>query len=207
MLSGTSMATPVVTGAVADILQAHPQLTPDQVKARIMKTAYKVFPTSSTAVDPVTGIAYISQYDIFTVGAGYLDLAAALANTDVAGGTALSPTAVLNPDTGAVTLSFDSTSTWDDTYLSGTGNVSGDRACGAPGESGVHRPLMPTEECGARRPLGALAPCQTTVASGALVGFGVPVTSIPAVRWIPLAVSGERAVSGAQPPRPPIACC
>ena len=43
-LSGTSMATGVVSGAVADLLQAQPRLTPDQVKARLMKTAYKTFP-------------------------------------------------------------------------------------------------------------------------------------------------------------------
>jgi len=43
-LSGTSMATAVVSGAAADLLQAQPSLTPDQVKARLMKTAYKVFP-------------------------------------------------------------------------------------------------------------------------------------------------------------------
>jgi serine protease AprX len=39
MLNGTSMATPVVSGAVADMLQGQPSLTPDQVKARLMKTA------------------------------------------------------------------------------------------------------------------------------------------------------------------------
>ncbi len=38
-LSGTSMATPVVSGAVALLLQQHSDLTPDQVKARLMKTA------------------------------------------------------------------------------------------------------------------------------------------------------------------------
>ncbi len=46
-----------------------------------MKTAYKTFPPYSVATDPVTGITYTSQYDIFTVGAGYLDIAAALTNT------------------------------------------------------------------------------------------------------------------------------
>ena len=61
MLNGTSMATPVVTGAVADMLQGQPSLTPDQVKARLMKTAYKTFPTSSTAVDPVTGQTFVSR--------------------------------------------------------------------------------------------------------------------------------------------------
>jgi serine protease AprX len=90
-MSGTSMATPVVSGAAALLLQQNPNLTPDQVKARLMKTAYKTFPASSTVVDPVTGATYTDQYDIFTVGAGYLDIAAALANTDVASGLALSP--------------------------------------------------------------------------------------------------------------------
>jgi subtilase family protein len=66
------MAIPVVSGAVADLLQAKPSLTPDQVKALLMLTAYKAFPTSSMVTDG--GENYVSYYDIFTVGAGYLDL-------------------------------------------------------------------------------------------------------------------------------------
>ena len=54
-LSGTSMAAPMVSGAAALMLEMQPGLTPDQVKARMMKTAYKQFPVSSVAVDPVTG--------------------------------------------------------------------------------------------------------------------------------------------------------
>ncbi len=38
-LSGTSMAAPVVSGAAALILQAHPQWTPDQVKGALTATA------------------------------------------------------------------------------------------------------------------------------------------------------------------------
>ena len=79
-LSGTSMATPVVSGTVALMLQKNPALTPDTVKARLMKTAGKTFPVSSTATDPTTGLTYTSFYDAFTIGAGYVDAAAALAN-------------------------------------------------------------------------------------------------------------------------------
>ncbi|HAF17249.1 MAG TPA: hypothetical protein DCG84_02815, partial [Peptococcaceae bacterium] len=38
-LSGTSMATPICAGIVAQMLQADPSLTPGQVKERLMKTA------------------------------------------------------------------------------------------------------------------------------------------------------------------------
>ncbi|HVZ17816.1 MAG TPA: S8 family serine peptidase, partial [Terriglobales bacterium] len=110
-LSGTSMATGVVSGIVADLLQAHPTLTPDQVKARLMKSASKTFPKSSSVYDPATGNTYVDYYDVFTVGAGYVDLAAALANGDLAKGSALSPTAVLN-SSGNVYLTRDTSSTW-----------------------------------------------------------------------------------------------
>jgi len=103
-LSGTSMATPMVSGAAALLLQAQPGLNPDQLKARLMKTAYKQFPVSSLATDPVTAQQYQSYYDVFTVGAGYLDIAAALANNDVAVGYALSPSAVFDETTNTVKL-------------------------------------------------------------------------------------------------------
>jgi serine protease AprX len=111
-LSGTSMATGVVSGAVADLLQARPLMTPDQVKARLMKTASKTFPASSSVYDAASGITYTSQYDIFTVGAGYVDLAAALASTELSSGTSLSPTAVYDSNTGNVYLTSDSSAVW-----------------------------------------------------------------------------------------------
>ncbi len=130
VLNGTSMATAVVSGAVADLIQANPALSPDQVKMLLMETASKTFPTVSTVVDSITGQSYTSYYDIFTVGAGYLDLKAALSLlTQVpSGATAISPTAVYDSTTGDVELSFDPSSVFSDQALSGAGSVSSNRA-------------------------------------------------------------------------------
>jgi serine protease AprX len=96
-LSGTSMATPVISGAVALMLQENPLLTPDIVKARLMKTAGKTFPVSSTATDPTTGENYTSYYDVFTIGAGYVDIAAALSNHGEPYLSSVSPSASYDP--------------------------------------------------------------------------------------------------------------
>jgi serine protease AprX len=104
VLSGTSMATPMVSGAAALMIQHNPSLTPDQVKARLMKTATKFAPGYTTATDPVTGVTYTDEFDIFTIGAGYLDIPAALGNTDVFTGSAMSPTAAFDPSTNSVYL-------------------------------------------------------------------------------------------------------
>jgi serine protease AprX len=60
-LSGTSMAAPVVSGTIALMLQANPDLTPDQVKAILQSTAQPY-----------------AAYDILTQGAGFLDARAAV---------------------------------------------------------------------------------------------------------------------------------
>jgi serine protease AprX len=104
VLSGTSMATPVVSGAVALMLQQTPSLTPDQVKARLMKTAWKGFGQFTQSTADSTGIVYANEDDIFTYGAGYLDINAALGNTNIATGVALSPTAVFNAKNETVTI-------------------------------------------------------------------------------------------------------
>ena len=97
------MATPVVAGAVALLLQQNSALTPDQVKARLMKTTYKALPTSTTAWVPHLSQNFTDFYDLFSVGSGLLDMQNAIANTDLAPatvGAALSPSVVYNPSTG-----------------------------------------------------------------------------------------------------------
>ena len=137
-LSGTSMATPVVSGAAALLLQQNPLLSPDQVKARLMKSAYKTFPRYSSTTDPTTGITYTSQYDMFTVGAGYLDIQAALSNLDLASstvGSALSPTVAVDSN-GNVYVVKNSSVVWGGSVVWGTSVVWGNSVIWGTNASG-----------------------------------------------------------------------
>jgi serine protease AprX len=64
-MSGTSMSAPMVSAAVALLLEDEPNLTPDQVKYRLMATANKSW----------------SGYNSNKSGAGYLDVYAAVRGT------------------------------------------------------------------------------------------------------------------------------
>ncbi|HEY0733472.1 MAG TPA: S8 family serine peptidase [Herpetosiphonaceae bacterium] len=64
-MSGTSMATPHISGVVALLLEANPNLTPDQIKSLLIETA-----------TPMAG------YQEFEVGAGYVNAYAAVANAN-----------------------------------------------------------------------------------------------------------------------------
>ena len=119
MLSGTSTAAAATSGAVATLLSSHgnQNLTPDQVKARLMLTASKLPRTAVTITDTTTTPAqtFTVVYDIFTVGAGYLDLDAAIASsaTIPAGTYAASPIAVMLGKSPIVHIRSDST-VWGD---------------------------------------------------------------------------------------------
>ena len=125
VLSGTSMAAPVVSGAVALLLQKNPTLTPDEVKALLMLSAYKNLLPYSSVTDPVTGQVYNDQADIFTVGAGYLDIQAALSQNTVATLSAESPTAAYDPTSGSVYLVANPNAVWGSNALWGAASVWG----------------------------------------------------------------------------------
>ncbi|KAA6460439.1 hypothetical protein DYQ86_14135 [Acidobacteria bacterium AB60] len=128
-LSGTSMAAPMVSGAAALLLEKNPSLTPDQVKARLMKTAFKNLIPAAVATDPVSGHTYDLQADIFTVGAGYLDIKAALASNELVlprMGSAMSPHAALDDKGHVVLMPGDNSVLASRSILWGTRAVFGD---------------------------------------------------------------------------------
>jgi serine protease AprX len=110
---------------VADLLQKSPQLTPDQVKARLMKTARKILPSYMSGWDQVYGALYMNQADIFTVGAGYLDIFAALQSNDLATQPALSPSVtfdVVNHKVTVMNIIWGDNIVWGDSVFNGALN-------------------------------------------------------------------------------------
>ncbi|HEY3742088.1 MAG TPA: S8 family peptidase [Bryobacteraceae bacterium] len=119
-LSGTSMAAGITSGAVALVLQKNPNYTPDQVKELLMATAYKFPQKSSIATDAVTGVSYQTTYDLFTVGAGDLNVAAALANMTTPPLISMQSPAVKFSSGGSVQLVSPNMSLWGSNAAWGT---------------------------------------------------------------------------------------
>jgi serine protease AprX len=94
-LSGTSMATGLVSAAVAMMLQKDPSLTPATVKARLMRSARKY------GESPILA------------GAGLLDIDAAMNETGIVSGEALSPLMAFDAESGG-TLVQDTATLWGD---------------------------------------------------------------------------------------------
>lgn len=87
-LSGTSMSAPVVSGAVALLLQDEPNLNPDQVKYRLMATANQQW----------------AGYNSAAAGAGYLDVFAAVNSaTTEAANQGIYPSQLLTTGTAPIT--------------------------------------------------------------------------------------------------------
>ena len=91
-MSGTSVSAPMVSGAVAILLQSEPTLTPDQVKYRLIATANKSWP----------------KYNSTQAGAGILDVYAAVkTKTTKSANTYILPSQLLT--TGTTPISWGST--------------------------------------------------------------------------------------------------
>jgi serine protease AprX len=93
-----------------------------------MRSAYKTFPQYTTITD--SGVTYTIQYDVFTVGSGYLDLQAAFSDHhgDDDDRSAKSPTAVYDRKTKTVHFLRDDSALWGSSAMWGSSTVWGESA-------------------------------------------------------------------------------
>jgi serine protease AprX len=98
------MATPVVTGAAAMLIAHTPAITPDELKAKLIRNAWRGFPSTMpvTVTEPTSLITttYTQYGDIFTIGAGQVDIWAADNDTTTTTGSAASPARCSTPPPG-----------------------------------------------------------------------------------------------------------
>jgi hypothetical protein len=143
------------------------------------------------AEDPVTGYNYISHYDALTVGAGYLDIQAAVNSafnlvSSLPSGTAMSPTVAYSLNTGITTMVTDQTALWGKTALWGASNVHVENAfvsgptgttahCGATALWGANDPGRPHPAVGSHGIMGRSTPAAAAALWGASIVTGQPV--------------------------------
>jgi serine protease AprX len=97
-------------------------LLPPVRHSSVRKTPFPPTTTAaSTATDPAAGVIYTSQYDIFTVGAGYLDMQNVMQSTDLTSSSvavAKSPT-VTRDSSGNIVLVTGSSVVWGNSVVLG----------------------------------------------------------------------------------------
>jgi serine protease AprX len=164
-LSGTSMATPMVSGAVALMLQAKPNLKPAQVKFALQITSQ-----------------LLPGYGLIEQGAGSMDVPLAMASPQCS--AAMAPTGTASRST--VRRWSGAAHSCGATAWSGATPWSGDRRwCGARASSGA------TVSCGATRWSGDPASCGATRWCGGLA-FGDRVIGQSAIGQSVNGLSGNR---------------
>jgi hypothetical protein len=93
----------------------------------MMRSAWKGYPAHGNSWGrDVKGNQYLSQYDAFTIGAGYFDVQAAMGDTTVINGGAPSPTVVFNPVTKTATLVNGTSVVWGQAVVWGQSSVLAD---------------------------------------------------------------------------------